>query len=247
MEETIHKLSEMRLHAMAAKLKELQQTAQLPKLTIQEVLCFLVDAEHSKRKENRISRLKKAATIKIPSAAIQDISYGMERNLYREKVEDLVTGRYLEHRNNILISGATGVGKTYLMSALGNMACTMGITVKYIRVSKLLEMMELEKEGGNYLKFLEKTAKVTLLILDDLGPDVMNKRQRSFFFDLIEERDHNSSTIISSQLPIKQWYNLFEDESIADAICDRLFHNAFRIELKGESMRKKVAVPGTQL
>lgn len=247
MEETMRKLTEMSLHAMVDTIKELQRSAQLSKLSITEVLCFMVDAEYNKRRSNRIKRLKKAADIRISSAAVQEIQYGSERNLFRDKVTDLVTGRYIEHCNNILISGATGVGKTYFASALGNMACTMGITVKYYRISKLLEAMEIEKEGGNYLKFLEKISKVKVLILDDLGPDVMNKRQRSFFFDLIEERDRNCSTIVASQLPIKQWYHLFEDESIADAICDRLYHNAFRIELEGESMRKKSATLGTQL
>ncbi len=239
MEETLRKLTEMRLYEMAARLSEMERNNQIQSLTPQELLCFLVDAEFDKRKQNRITRLKRGAAIKITSASIQEIEYSERRNLTREKMTDLITGRFLNHKHNVLVSGATGVGKTYLLSALANMACTLGKSTRYLRVSKLLEIMEMEKACGNYLKFLEKMAKVQLLILDDLGPDVMNKKQRSFFFDLIEERHLNVSTIVASQLSMDQWYHLFEDESVADAICDRLFHNAHRINLKGESMRKK--------
>lgn len=238
MEETIRKLNDMRLRTMASKVQELESANQLSELTPFELLQILVDTEFDTRKQNKISRLKRGAKLKIPSASMQELIFEERRNLKREKMMDLITGRFLEHKHNVLVSGATGVGKTYLLCALANLACTMGISTRYFRVSRLLELMEIEKSSGNYLKFLEKLARVHLLVLDDLGPDIMNKKQRSFFFDLIEERHHNHATIIGSQLPMEQWYHLFEDESIADAICDRLFHQAHRIVLKGESMRK---------
>ncbi len=220
MEETIRKLNEMRLRTMAGKVQELDSANQLTDLAPFELLQILVDSEFDTRKQNKVFRLKRGAKLKIPSAAMQDLIFNDKRNLRREKMTDLITGRFLEHKHNVLVSGATGVGKTYLLCALANLACTMGISTRYFRVSKLLELMEVEKSRGDYLKFLEKMARVQLLVLDDLGPDIMNKKQRSFFFDLIEERHLFQPTLIGSQLPMEQWYHLFEDESIADAICD---------------------------
>ncbi len=239
MEETLRKLKSLRLNEMANKLGEMERQNSLVRLSPMELLCTLVDAEHDHRQNSRITRLKREAQIKISAASIANIEYGDHRNLNRDKMTELVTGRYLEHHRNVLFSGATGVGKTYLISALANFACMKGISVRYVRISKLMDMMELEKANGNYVKFLEKLSKIGLLVLDDLGPDVMSKKQRSFFFDLIEERYMSGSTIVASQLPAEQWYHLFEDESVADAICDRLFHNASVINLKGDSMRKK--------
>ncbi len=237
-EETIRKLNEMKLFAMADKLREFTQNNLTGQLDSTEQLAFMVDAEYDRRKNNRIKRLLKNAKIKLATACIEDIDYSPARNLKKSELTDLLLCAFIDHRHNVLISGATGTGKTYVACALANLACRHGYTALYYRASKFLEFMELEKATGNYLKTLDKFAKVKLLVLDDLGPDVMNKQQRNIFLDIVEERYLLTSTIITSQLPLDQWYGVFDEPTIADAICDRLFHNAYKILLKGDSMRK---------
>lgn len=237
-EQTLSKLSDMRLYAMTSKLKEFYESAKLSTMEPLEIITYMVDSEHDKRKHNRIARLTKNARIKLPAACIQDLKFGVKRNLLKEKLCDVINVNFMEHNQNILISGATGVGKTYLACALGNAACARGLSTRYYRVSRFLEYFHQEQALGNYLKYIEKIGKVKLLILDDLGPDVMTPSQRNMFMEIIEERYLTSSTIITSQLPLEQWYAAFGDESVADAICDRIFHNAYKIELGGDSMRK---------
>jgi DNA replication protein DnaC len=237
-EQTLKKLSDMRLYAMAEKLKEFHQSAKLSAIEPLEMITYMVDSEHDKRKQNRIARLTKNAHFKLPAACIQDLKFGTQRNLLKEKMYDIINGNFIENNQNALVSGATGVGKTYLACAIGNMACTKGMSTLYFRVSRFLEYGYQEQALGNYLKFIEKIGKVKLLILDDLGPDIMSSQQRNMFMEIIEERYLTSSTIIASQLPMEQWHAVFGEESIADAICDRIFHNAYKIELGGDSMRK---------
>ena len=171
-------------------------------------------------------------------ACVEDIDYSPARNLKKDALTDILLCDFIEHHHNVLISGATGTGKTYIACALANLACRHGYTALYYRASKFLEFMESEKAIGNYLKTLDKFAKVKLLVLDDIGPDVMNKQQRNIFLDIVEERYLLTSTIITSQLPLDQWYGVFDEPTVADAVCDRLFHNAHKILVKGDSMRK---------
>ena len=237
-EETLRKLNEMKLFAMADKLREFTQNNQSGQLDSTEQLAFMVDAEYDRRKNNRIKRLLRNAKIKLTMACVEDIDYSPKRNLKKDELTDLLICSFIKHHHNVLISGATGTGKTYIACALANLTCRHGYTALYYRTSKFLEFMESEKAIGNYLKTLEKFAKVKLLVLDDLGPDVMNKQQRNIFLDIVEERYLLTSTIITSQLPLDQWYGVFDEPTTADAVCDRLFHNAYKIILKGDSMRK---------
>lgn len=234
-EETIRKLNEMKLFAMADKLLELTHNNQLDST---EQLAFMVDAAYDRRQNNRIKRLLSIAKIKLTMACVKDIDYSPARNLKKDGLTDLLLCNFIEHHHNVLISGATGTGKTYVACALANLACRHGYTALYYRASTFLEFMGSEKATGNYLKNLEKCAKVKLLVLDDLGPDIMNKQQRNIFLDIVEERYLLTSTIITSQLPLDQWYVVFDEPTTADAVCDRLFHNAHKILLKGNSMRK---------
>jgi len=243
-EETVRKLNEMKLFAMADKLREFTHNNQSGQLDSTEQFVVMVDAEYDRRNNNRIKRLLRNAKIKLTMACVEDIDYAPARNLKKDALTDLLLCDFIEHHNNVLISGATGTGKTYIACALANLACRHGYTTLYYRASKFLEFMELEKATGNYLKTLEKCAKVKLLILDDIGPDVMSKLQRTIFLDIVEERYLLTSTIITSQLPLDQWYGVFDEPTIADAICDRLFHNAHKIMLKGDSMRKSKQVTG---
>ena len=237
-EETIRKLNDMKLFAMADKLREFTQNNQSGQLDSTEQLAFIVDSEYDRRKNNRIKRLLRNAKIRLTMACVEDIDYSPARNFKKDALTDILLCDFIEHHHNVLISGATGTGKTYIACALANLACRHGYTALYYRASKFLEFMESEKAIGNYLKTLEKFAKVKLLVLDDIGPDVMNKQQRNIFFDIVEERYLLTSTIITSQLPLDQWYGVFDEPTIADAVCDRLFHNAHKILLKGDSMRK---------
>jgi DNA replication protein DnaC len=238
-EETLRKLKEMYLHTMASKYQELEQSSSFGQLTVSELLSIIVDAEYEKRKTNKVNRLLKLARIKLSSACIEDIEYGAKRNLKKSDLESILSSQYLQLHHNVLISGATGVGKSYIACALANQACRMGLPALYFRSSRLLEHISAEKALGNYLKAIDRMGKIKLLVIDDLGPEIMTKEQRTVFMDIIDERYLTASTVIASQLPFEQWYAVFEDPTLADAICDRLFHNAFKIQLKGESMRKK--------
>ena len=244
-EDTIRKLQEMRLYTMAEQIRHLMDTSRYHKLKADDLLSFLIDAEYDTRSKNRIERLLRQASLKIPSACITDIKFSRKRNLVKDHIEQLINGAFLKQHKNVLINGSTGCGKTYLACALGHYACMNSCSVKYFRVSKFLETMNAEQAVGNYLKIIGKIGKTHLLILDDLGPDVMSQNQRNHFLEIIEERYMTASTIITSQLPQEQWYGVFGDSTLADAICDRLFHNSYKLHLEGDSMRKSNTLSGT--
>lgn len=238
MEQTVHKLHDMKLYAMADIFRQKCQAPDKGDLTATELVSFMVEAEYGKRKNSRITRLLRQAKLKIPSACIEDLDYTAKRSLRKDTINDILLSDFIANHHNVLISGPTGVGKSYIACALGNMACRKNIAVLYFRVSKFLEHMAGEKAMGNYLKSVEKVGKVPIVILDDLGPDFMDKKQRNIMMEVIEERYLTGTTIMTSQLPLDQWYSVFDEPTIADAIMDRLLHNAHKIELKGDSMRR---------
>jgi len=237
-ESTISKLHEMSLHAMAEKTRELSTGPTFSSMTPADFLAFLTDAEYDKRKNGKINRLLKNANIKQTMACIEDIEFSARRSLKKDMLADVIAGRVIENKNNVLICGPTGSGKSFLACALANLACRRCQTTLYYRASRFMEMLSAEKALGNYLKIIEKIGKLKLLVLDDLGPEVMTKEQRNLFLEIIEERYLSGSTIITSQLAFEQWYEIFGEPTTADAICDRLFHNAHKITITGDSMRK---------
>jgi DNA replication protein DnaC len=238
-EATVEKLSQMKLFAMAQKAATLAASPAISTIGPVQMLSHCVDAEYDKRRHNRLSRLLKDAHIKLASARVEEINYKHPRNLSKDMMADIVSGTALDNNVNILISGPTGVGKSYLACAIAHLACLKNLPTQYYRVPRFLEHMLAQKALGNYLKAIEKIGALKLLVLDDLGADVMSAEQRNIFLEIIEERYLCGPTLITSQLPFEQWYEVFGDQTTADAICDRLFHNARKIELTGGSMRKK--------
>lgn len=237
-EQTIQKLQKLKLYSMAEVFHEMCTKPQNIGTDASEVVSFMVEAEYDKRKNNRITRILRQARLKMPTACLEDLDYTAKRTLKKSMINNIVLSNFIDNRHNILISGPTGVGKSYIVCAFGNMAARKAVAVQYFRVSKFLEYMTAEKAMGNYLKTIEKIGKIPVLILDDLGPDVMDKKQRNIMMEVIEERYLTATTIVASQLPIEQWYSVFDEPSTADAVMDRLLHNAHKMELQGDSMRR---------
>ena len=238
-EQTLERMKALRLSSMADKLTEIAKEPQHAALPWTDALAMLVDAEYDSRSSKRVQALLKKARLKYSTACLEDLRYDSSRNLKKEIIRDLRSCRFLVEAHNVLVSGATGTGKSYLGCALGNLACRNGYRVGYYRLSVFLDSMMAERAMGTYAKALEKLRKVKLLILDDLSADVLKAEERKILFDVIEERYLQGSVIITSAVPVTQWHEVIGEPSAAEGICDRLFHHCHRIDLKGESMRKK--------
>lgn len=239
MQETLRKLNELRLYGMAKSLEERKIRPDHKDLSVEEFLGFLVDDEYLYRKNLRLTRLLQIAKLKFSSACLEELDYQSPRGLIKSKVIGLQNTDWLDHHQNILITGPTGVGKSYLACAFGQWACRNGRSVLYFRWPRLLTDMLISKGQGNYLRHLQKLGRVNLLIIDDFGLNAFTDSDRKDFLEIIEDRYTIGSTIIASQLPIKDWHAYIGDPTIADAVCDRLFHVSHKFELKGGSMRKK--------
>jgi DNA replication protein DnaC len=236
-EQTLSKMQEMKLAGMAQLFQELMGKPEHADLTHDEFVGLLIDAEATHRANKRLQRLLQNARLK-QSACLEDIDYKQARGLHKHTVLELANCRWITNRQNVLITGPTGVGKSYLACALGNAVCRAGYSVVYTRAPRLFTGLYQTRADGSYLKYLGKLSRINLLIIDDLGLSPMNEGERKDFLEIVEDRNLTSSLIVSSQVPVKDWYQIIGDPTIADAVCDRLLHNAYKIELKGESMRK---------
>jgi len=236
-EQTINKMQEMKLLGMAQFFKELMGKPEHSDLTHDEFVGLLIDAEATSRENRKMQRLLRDAKLK-QQACIEDIDYKHPRGLRKQTLLELSTGQWLVNHQNVLISGPTGVGKTYIACAIGNSVCRAGYSVFYTRAPRLFNTLFQSRGDGSYLKYLSKLARFNLLIIDDLGLTPMNENERKDFMEIVEDRSLNTSLVVSSQVPVKDWYQTIGDPTIADAVCDRLLHNAYKIELKGESLRK---------
>jgi DNA replication protein DnaC len=236
-EQTIAKMQEMKLLGMAQLFKELMGKPEHADLSHDEFVGLLVDAETTSRQNKRLKRLLRNARLKQQSC-LEDIDYQHARGLHKQTLLELASCAWIQNRQNVLISGPTGVGKTYIACAIGNAVCRAGYSMVYIRAPRLFTTLFQARADGSYLKYLGKLAKVNLLIIDDLGLSAMNESERKDLLEIVEDRNLTASLIISSQVPMKDWYQIIGDPTIADAICDRLLHRAYKIELKGESLRK---------
>jgi DNA replication protein DnaC len=238
-EPTLEKLRGLRLGALADSWLEQQGNADLQTLGFDERLAMLVDAEWLDRQNKKLARNLREAKLRLGQAVVEDIDYPTKRKLEKTVIRQLATCTWVEAHQNIIITGATGSGKTFIACALAQQACRKGYRALYRRVPRLFHELALVHADGTYPRFLAKLARIDVLVLDDWGLVPLGDTERRDLLEIIEDRYGNRSTILTSQLPSKSWHDHVGDPTIADAICDRLLHNAHKIDLKGESRRKE--------
>jgi len=219
-------------------LQRQSEDANYAQLPFEERLYQLLEAEQTERTNKKIKRLLSQAKLKDKQAALDQIAYSAKRGLERPLILSLASGEYIAKGQNILITGATGVGKSFLAQALAKQAIFEGYSARYYRVTRLLEEIKIARLDGSYTKTLQKLSRISLLILDDFGVTPLKADELNDLFEVVEERTLSGSTIITAQLPVKEWHNYLGSATIADAMMDRLIYSAHRIEMKGESMRK---------
>jgi DNA replication protein DnaC len=232
-------MSTLRLHGMRKSWLALQETRKLHELSLAEGMELLLHAEDEERVNRRFKRLDKEASFRY-KASMEELRLQDGRGIDRSQIASLSTCDFVVKGESILITGATGCGKSFLASALGHQACMMGYKVAYFNMQKLMLKIKMARLEGTLHRFFDKLAKTPLLILDDFGLAHLDKQQQMDFMEIIEDRHAKAATIISSQLPVGSWYDIIGEETIADAILDRLVHSSHRIEIKGESLRKKM-------
>ena len=235
---TMQKLEEMRLSGFSRVYREMQETGMNKDFTIDEVIAHLVQAEWDDRYNRRLERLLKNAKFRY-QASMEQIDYIAKRKLDKVQMLRLSSCDWIKRKQSIIISGSTGLGKSFLASALGHQACQLGYKVYYRNCSKLFDQLKMAKADGSYINEINRIEKLDLLILDDFGLRPLDNSQRLILLELLEDRHGKRSTIITSQLPVKSWYDIIGEPTIADAILDRLAHSSHRIELDGDSLREK--------
>lgn len=239
-EQILQKMKQMKLHGMSGAFKAALEDPTKANLTTDEFIAFLVEAEWDDRNNRRIERRILSARFRY-KANVEQIDFKTDRNLDKNMMNRFAECTYIDKMENILITGSTGIGKSYIASALGNQACMMGYKVLYSSTSKLFAMLKMARADGSYIREIAKIEKTDLLVLDDFGMNPLDSYNRSALMEIIEDRHGRHSTIIAAQLPVGLWHDAIGDKTIADAVLDRIVHNAHRIEMTGESLRKKHA------
>jgi DNA replication protein DnaC len=239
MNETImQKMRQLKFYGMANAFKLSMEDGRLTRLIADEMVAFLIESEWDDRNNRRIERQIRNARFRY-NATIEQLYFDVDRNLEKNQILRFAQCKFINKGENILITGSTGIGKSYLASALGNQACTLGYKVYYSNATKLFARLKMTKADGSYIREISRIEKQDLLILDDFGIQPLDSQSRSSLMEIIEDRHGKHSTIITSQLPVKEWYDLIGEKTISDAILDRLVHDAHRVELQGESLRRK--------
>jgi len=231
-------MKHLRLHGMTQTWQAMQETRRHHELTLSEGLEILLQAENQERENRRFERLKNAAHFRYQSS-IAELSFDKSRGLEKELITRLSSGEYIAKGETVIITGATGCGKSYIATALGNHACNQGYKVQYFNLQKLLIKTKMARQDGTIYKLMENIAKTNLLIIDDFGLTHLDGQHQLDLMEIMEDRHGKTATIIASQLPVASWFDIFGEATIADAILDRLIHSSYRVELKGESLRKK--------
>ena len=238
-EPTMEKLRALRLDTLAAAWAEQQKNPESAKLAFDERLGLLVDAEHLARENKRLARLLKEAKLRLGQACVEEIDYPARRELDKAIIRQLATCRWVHEHQNVTVTGATGTGKTFVACALAQQACRKGHSAIYRRASRLFDELGLARADGSYVRLLAKLARVDVLVIDDWGLAPVREQERRDLLEVLEDRYGQRSTIMTSQLSTKQWHDHLADQTLADAILDRLLHNAHKIALKGPSRRKE--------
>jgi len=235
---TLDKLKHMRLTGMAGALEDQLQTPDIQSLSFEERLGLLVDREQTERDSRRLKTRLTKAKLRL-QASLEDIDYSGSRGLDKAQLLELGSCKWINEHHNLLLTGPTGVGKTYIACALAQKACRHGLNALYLRLPRLFGDLTIAKGDGRYGKLLVRYSRMDVMVLDDWGVAPMSAENRRDLLEILDDRYERKSTLITSQLPVEKWHRYLEDPTLADAILDRVVHNAYRIEMKGESMRKR--------
>lgn len=237
-DQTIEKMKTMKLHGMVRAFRTSLESGSAEKCTSDELLSMLIESEWDERYNRKLDRSVKNARFRY-RASVEQINFDSDRELNKNHVLRLADCTFIDKRENVLITGSTGIGKSYIASAIGHQACSLGYKVMYEHTAKLFARLKMGKADGTYLKEITKMEKQELLIIDDFGIQPLDQQSRNILMEIIEDRHCKRSTLFTSQVPVNQWHEVIGEQTIADAILDRIIHDAHRLELKGESMRKK--------
>ena len=243
MEQTLEKMNQMKLSAMVAALDQQRISNQYTDLSFEERLGLLIDEEWTAREHRKLTRRLRAAKLRYTTASLENVDFKHRRSLDRSQVLALGSGGWVQDRHNLIITGPTGIGKSFLASAFVERACRQGFNATYVRMPRLLHTLAVGRGDGSYTRVLARLAKVDLLAIDDWLLAPLRDSERRDLIEVVEERSERSAILIASQLPVADWHSAIGDPNQADAICDRLLHNAHRIELKGRSMRRTRTAP----
>jgi DNA replication protein DnaC len=241
-EQTLEKMTAMKLSGMAVGLRHQLGSAEHAKLPFDDRLGLLVDAEWIAREQRKLTKRLHAAKLRY-AASIEDVDFKHPRGLDRSQVLSLATCGFVQSRHNLVITGPTGVGKSYLACAYVERACRLGYKATYVRLPRLLQQLAIGRGDGSYARVLDRLARMDLLAIDDFLLAPLRDPERRDLVEVIEDRSERVSTLVASQVPTKDWHASIGDPNLADAICDRLLHNAHRIELKGASKRRTKTDP----
>ena len=237
LEQTLHQLRAMRLTIMAASLEQRLKNGDHRDLSHEEFISLLVEDEFSARKNRRLGRMIGRANFKPEQACLENIRYDSRRGFEKKDIMEFTSRGWIDNAHNVIITGPTGTGKTYLAEAIGLHVCKMGLSAKKIRYKRLFEEIRAARGTGLYLNYIQKLQKIKVLIIDDFAMQPVTQDELSDLLDIIEERNQMGPLIITTQYPLAKWHSLFDDPTTADAICDRLIPTAIKLELKGKSLR----------